>query len=467
MNVVLISLGIFFYGCCSTDTGNLNDRTEIIEIPFVLRNGGIFVKGVERIVFDAIINNKTKGYFSFDTAGSISAVPFRSLFGFRKIQINGPKLEKIYMIDRLTLGGVNINTRSYTTWIKEGHRAFANEDLNGLLGLYIFAGYWCEISFTKQKILLHRQKPDYFSQSVPAKLISGNPAVPVMVDGQKVFCLIDTGAPGTLYLPESIVELKKTDEYTTVVSAGRPWDNEVKNYHLVKTHEITVFDQTFTDTYVTTNSYTAEYSKNPEYNRIGIVGLTFLKNYDLLFDLTGFNPEDISLGVFGLSKIWERDTTDVYIKPRISPEARKYGMDSPFSPKDIPAMGILKATRINGNAIQVTALLEGSSAQTVFGLKLWTVITKLNGRILEELVSEDFTSPGFPDTVVLKMSNQSGSFMWWELGPKELTALGFSDTVKEITVLENGIERVIRNNMELFKSERTENAGTPIYHNNN
>jgi hypothetical protein len=445
--ILFVFLGMFF--CCySFNTDDWNNSTKTIEIPFVLKNDGIFVKGCERIVFDAVINNQTRGYFSFDTAAVFSAIPLRSLFSLHKIQINEPEPEKIYEINRIAIGGVKLNTRSFSIKIKEGHRSFANENLNGLLGLYIFAGYWCEISFSEQKILLHQQKPDYFTQSLSAKIISGIPAVPVVVDDREVFCFIDTGAPGTLYLPESVVEQKELDEYTAVVSTGRLWDNGIRNYHLAKTHGITVFDQTFTDAYVMTNSYTAGYSGNPEYNSIGLIGIKFLQNYDLLFDLTSLKQEDIYLGVLGLSKIWQRDMSPVYFKPVISQEDRKYGVDSPITPHDIPSLGILMATKLEDGAIRIEALEEGSIAQTVFGLKLGMVITRLNGKILadllEELIPEDLTAPAFPDIPVLKLSNQNGSFMWWGLGPRELTALGFSDTVKEITVLENGIELTIK-----------------------
>jgi hypothetical protein len=44
------------------------------------------------------------------------------------------------------------------------------EGYDGILGTRIFEGYWCELSFSKKKIILQKEKPNYYINYMPVKI---------------------------------------------------------------------------------------------------------------------------------------------------------------------------------------------------------------------------------------------------------------------------------------------------------
>jgi hypothetical protein len=360
---------------------------EIKEIPFTLKGG--------RIILDANING-TQGKFMWDTGATWTKADIRvnNLSVAIKTLIltsQGITIKtKAYALNKITVGGVKLNTHSQVVKLPDHVRAsFHGEGIDGLLGLEIFEGYWCEVSFSKQKIILYREKPAHFTQSVPAEVISRHITVPVMVDGERVSLGVDTGMPQSLRFPESILRQKRSDDYTGVLS-----NDMIKQYHLVKTKNIEIFDQKIIDKYILTNSFIP--LNIPGVDNIGVVGLQFLANYDVLFDLT---------------QIRDYKTTRVYYEPRIPPEERQYGLYSYIT--NVPPSGILNMSRRRDGAIVITEVIENGVAHTAFGLEPGIVVVKVNDTPVQDLSFAELASPDF------------------------------SDTVKEITVLEDGVERVI------------------------
>ena len=361
------------------------ENDDPIAIPFHFENSRIF--------FEASINGK-KGKFLFDTGAPVSCVdvPTDNLQYLGKVAYNAMghrENSKVYALKEITISDISLNIHStIITAKKYAKEMYKGEGFDGILGIDVFNGYWCEVSFSKNAVVLHKEKPDYFTESVSAEYIRRNNnfhiMMPVELDNQSVYLAIDTGMPDAIRFPRSIIQKKQRKSYTRLFSTDR-----VKKSYLLKTYSFTIFDETFTGKSVITNSY------YPKDHTIGLLGINFLKYYDFLLDLT-----DITMSA----------ATAVYYKPLVSASERDYGLYSFIT--HVPASGILKI-HAHHNGVVIDDILEDSPAYHTFGLRPNMVITKVNGTAIREIPGEILYSPSFPDTVI------------------------------ECTVLENGKERTI------------------------
>jgi hypothetical protein len=205
----------------------------------------------------------------------------------------------------------------------------------------VFDGYWCELSFSKSKIILHKNKPDYFTKFSPVKLLSRYNAdffIPVTIDGETFYFDIDTGAPAGLYFPVALVRIKKPNEYREVMST----DRNPATYFLVKTDSIYILDEIYTEYFVMTNSF---YSARTDesYHNFGVLGIDFLRYYDFLFDYR---------------KLTEGKSTGMYYESNTPIENRNYGIYSFI--KKIPEFGILNTTGFTEFGFAIHRILKDS-----------------------------------------------------------------------------------------------------------
>jgi hypothetical protein len=353
----------------------------------------------DRIILEATINGKSgKFYWDSGATWTVADVYVGNLpvieDNFYFTSFDTTIKTKTYALNKLIVGGVKLETKSQLIKLPDHERDYLKQEgLDGVLSINIFEGYWCEISFSRQKIILYKEKPIKYTKSVPAECIDTHIDIPVMIDGETVYFLIDTGMMEALRFPQSIIKRKKPEEYMKVFSNDR-----VKESHLVRTYNINIFDQIFNDKYVLTNSYIAQNNQIPEeFENIGIIGTRFLRNYDLLLDLT---------------EILNYKTTEIYYEPQIPPEERRYGFYSYMD--NVPLAGIFNVIRRDDGAVVIHEILENCTAYKVFGLRPGMVITKINGINIGEINNKELFDPDF------------------------------IDTVNEITVFENDVERVIR-----------------------
>jgi hypothetical protein len=331
------------------------ENGDAIAIPFYFDKGRIF--------FEASINGK-RGRFFFDTGApvSIADVPTDNLRYLGHVTYNAMdrrERSKVYALKTITVSDIPLNIHSVIiTAKKHSNEMYKDEGFDGILGIDIFNGYWCEVSFSKNAIVLHKEKPDYFTQSVSAEYIRKNNnfhiMMPVELDNQSIYLSIDTGMPNAIRFPKSIIRKKQTKYYTRLFS-----NDSVKKSYFVKT-----------------NSY------YPKDNTIGLLGINFLKYYDFLLDLTD---------------ITKSATSKIYYKPLVPAHERNYGLYSFIT--SVPASGILKI-HAHRNGVVIDDILEDSPAYTAFGLRPNMVITKLNGKAIREIPRETLYSPAFPDTVI-------------------------------------------------------------------
>jgi hypothetical protein len=259
------------------------------------------------------------------------------------------------------------------------------EGLDGILGITIFEGYWCEVSFSKKKIILYKDKPARFTQSAPVEIIDANFfCIPGVVDEIPVYFSIDTGASQAMLFPESIARQKQAassastlsgDDYTTVLSNGL-----IKEYHMLKTHSITVLDETFVDKFILSNSHVSQ-NNGEKYDNIGVLGVNFLSNYDLLFDFT---------------ELRSFKSGSLYYEPYIPPEERRYGFYSYFDQP--PPAGILGMHIDPEQGVVIDEVFESGIAYQL-GLRPDMIITKINSASISDMGFEQLTDPHLLDTI--------------------------------------------------------------------
>lgn len=267
-----------------------------------------------RIIIDATINQR-KGKFVFDTGSTESYLDIKvnnlRRAGYTITQYEGqPFATNYYSLNKIMFGDIKVKTRSYVINRSDVLTRCQNEGYNGILGALTFEGYWCELSFSKSKIILHKEKPDYFTKHSEVMILNKYNTdffIPVKIDNEMFYFDIDTGAPAGLYFPDGLIRIKNRDEYQEVIS-----NDPVDTYHLVKTGSITILDETYTDMSVMTNSpYSARADK--AYHDFGLLGIDFLKNYDFLFDFRDLR---------------EGKSTGLYFKPILPVNKRNYGVYS-------------------------------------------------------------------------------------------------------------------------------------------
>jgi hypothetical protein len=226
----------------------------------------------------------------------------------------------------------------------------------------------------------------------PANLIYiKNPTnIPITIDNEIVYMTVDTGLSRAIFFPEDMEIEKNNNNYLEIIS-----NEEVEQYHLVKTNEIKILDETYKDKYIMTNSYSAKRMNYVSHNDIGLIGFEFLKNYDWLFDYR---------------EIRKAQTTEMYYNPIVPVEERDYGFFSFLD--EVPVPGILNFG-ITDKGLVIRSLIKDGIAYIEYGLRPGNIITKINGQSIFDYSKEALVDPAF-----------------------------FS-MVTNVTILEDGIEREI------------------------
>jgi hypothetical protein len=192
--------------------------------------------------------------------------------------------------------------------------------------------------------------------------------------------------------PKSVINRKDSTDYEKVSSADR-----VKCFYIVKTNAISIFDETFKDTYILTDSYIAQNRPSEKasateiFDAIGILGVNFLRNYNLLLDLTDIRH--VKTGV-------------LYYEPSFLFEENDYG--SYYQPmSNIPPSGLLRITRPRDDVV-IQDIIESSIAYTTFGFRPGMVVTKINGEPIDEVTFAVLAADDFPDKVTEYTVRENG-----------------------------------------------------------
>ncbi|MDR1221247.1 MAG: hypothetical protein LBK73_16835 [Treponema sp.] len=375
---------------------------DMVEIPFVIQGG-------KMLVYATVYGRS--GLYIFDTGASASYLDIdpKGLFPSRLggFLDNGKrKLVWKRALNKISFGGVELRTRSEViTPSSMVVNIKKRTGYDGLLGIGVFEGYWCEISFSKSKIILRREKPDHFTNFSPVRKINRvnyGFLIPAAVDGADIHLAVDTGLSRGILFPEGAFRKKHPGDRCEVVSAG-----EVEQYHWVKAREIHILDETYTDRYIPTNSYVAArepYDKDAD--DIGLMGIDFLQYYDFLLDCR---------------ELRKGKTVGLYYEPNTPPEDRAYGAFN--LARDASEFGVLGTTEIyagkNYYGVRIWDMLKDSVAYRDFGLRPGSVLLNVNGARILWLPRDEWYAGG------------------------ELFGNGYYRTIRDYTIIEDGAERTV------------------------
>ena len=309
-----------------------NDETLVI--PFSIERGWI--------ILDAAINGQA-GRFVLDTGmihslAEVCAQGLRS-YGYVEQLIDGRlQMTPYYMLRSIQFGDIEVTSRSWLINRNDFIERIRLRGFDGLLGLWIFEGYWVELSFSRNEIVLHRQKPEHFSSAShsPLKLPTSSSALhlPITIDGMEFLMNIDTGLQSALFFPNDIVNYRNPEDLSRIAS-----NCEIGDFYLVQTNSISVLDRTYNGKLIMNNSYLAERTLDPHSTGIGLLGLDFMRHYDFLLDCR--------------SLLYGR-TTGMYYMPITSSEERDYGFFSFL--KEAPELGIINF-RFSEMGMEITCIL--------------------------------------------------------------------------------------------------------------
>ena len=390
-------LCLVFFISCST-TPDANDRG--IVIPFTIENGFI--------VLEATINRRT-GRFLWDNGANFSIFPgARRRTGqherwYHYTVIQGERtLVPFYLLESVRFG--NNDVRAQSLIIRQindfGGRVARLHGLDGMLGNCIFNGFWLELSFSRNEIVLHREKPMRFTNASHAPLRTMHELgrvsdrrlyLPVDINGREFNLLIDTGAWFSFAFPGDIVNHKAPDDVRQITSRMNPW-----SYYLVRTDSVTILDRTYHNKFIMTNSHVTtrweDITTIRDFTDIGVIGTTFMSYFDFLIDYRN---------------LWYGINEGMFFKPITPPEERNYGFFSFLT--DAPEFGLLQL-RMGLRGLDVVSVLTDSPAYITFGLRPGSVITRINGEPFRSFSRYELIDPLFFDRAIdLSILNPEGA----------------------------------------------------------
>ena len=238
---------------------------------------------------------------------------------------------------------------------------------SGIMGYGVFGGYWLELSFSKNVIILHKEKPIHFTNAAHSPLLMPDGYytpfyLTVNVNGINWLMAVDTGLPFAFYFPNDISShIEPNNIIGQVISNG-----EVKSYDLIRTNTLTVLDITYTGRLILNKSYVTNRFNGTSHTDVGLIGLNFLKNYDLLIDLRN---------------ILHGKTTGMYYIPIVPPIYRDY--DYTFR-TEVSKTGIISYHHY-GWCIMISDIISNN----IPGLQPNSVITRIDERKIIDINADD------------------------------------------------------------------------------
>ena len=376
---ILIMLCVIAFLSCST-APDKNDRG--IVIPFTIENG--------LIILEATINRNT-GRFFWDSGANFSIFPgarrHAQRWDFYTVIQGERTIVPFYLLESVRFG--NHDVRAESLIIRQindfGGRTAVQRGLDGMLGNCIFNGYWLELSFSRNEIVLWREKPTHFANASHAPLRSMQDLgrvsdrrlyLPIDVNDREFHLLIDTGVWYSFGFPGDIVNYKDSDDVKQIVSTVNPW-----NYQLVRTSAISILDRTYHDKFILTNSHITQRVEDiagvREFTDIGVIGLGFMRYYDFLIDYRD---------------LWYGISDGMFFIPITPQEERNYVFPSFFSEK--PEFGIVRFM-MGFRGLQVISILTDSPAYINFGLRPGSIITRVKGEPIRNFSRQELLDPQF------------------------------------------------------------------------
>jgi len=350
---------VFLLSCAANARTNLGGDDYPIVIPFS------FVG--DHMVVEATINGQTGRYIfdsgtmlswvRIDTAGlPVSSVSSTMIGGISQ-RVN------VYSVDNIQFGDANVRAHSE---LISGSDFGQRQD--GLLGMGVFEGFWVEMSFSENRILLHREKPSRFANASHEPLVMQNELstlyLTIDINGREVLMGLDTGLQSAFFFPNDLPNYIAPGDMV-----GRVLSNwEMGDHYLFRVDSVTALDRTYNGRLGFNNSYVAPRRNWESHIDKGLIGVRFLRNYDLLFDYR---------------EILHGRTTRMYYIPIVPPNEREYGFSFIT---EVPEPGIINIFP-SAKGFEVTGILEGSLAYTL-GLRPGNEMTMIDGEPIFNFMEE-------------------------------------------------------------------------------
>ena len=338
-----------------------------IFIPFTLENN--------RMVIYAEVNG-VKGRFMWDTGSfdsqTLNSTSLENLTPLPRIRNRTTTERRYYIENGIVINEQIIRSRSIINYfhshpspnMEKMAQSLLEEGFDGILGIAMFNGWWVEVSFTTNNIILHRQKPVGFYNYAPARTTfrglyrnpNGRFFVTGIVDDMPIDFWVDTGSPGTFNFPHSMREILGTGYRKTLL-----WRERI--FYEICTSNISLMGDVFLDKAIATCNW-ADWFAETESTQ-AILGMDFLQRYDLLFDMRTLNPR--------------RERTRLYYRQRPEKANTEPFLRSIFASISEP-FGLRLESQEEGRWLWVSAVTSPGFAHDELGLMPGMTITAINGQ---------------------------------------------------------------------------------------
>jgi len=332
-----------------------------IVIPFTIEN--------DHVVIYAIVNG-VEGKYIWDT-GSLDTHTFTSLENLRQLAENKEHFQsnRYYIDDSIVINSQIIRSKSIihyfpshtdpklewlTPYLKE-------KGFDGIIGLSLFNGWWVEVLFSANKIILQKTKPhDYNDFTETMTTFEGPGLFPSeffikgTIDGLKINFYLDTGANWAFNFPKSLRKHFGTN-YRRIITLD-------ETYYEIPSGNISIMGDVFTNKTIIAD----EDGDNV------LLGLEFIQRYDILFDMRA---------LFDISAITSKRDR-LYYKKRFTNTDIEQTFNGIYSAApNIYGIGIRREEK----GFFVFSVTVPGFAYNELGLRPGMIITGFNGRNLAGL----------------------------------------------------------------------------------
>ncbi len=284
--------------------------------------------------------------------------------------VNLPKItrpyERLYLLgetkkyDAYALDTIKLNSKIFpvSTFILHSDTKLVGFD--GFIGLSVFKGYYVEISFTKNVILLYKEKPKGYSKYIQIFFNNQScPDVQIAIDGITSPFLFDTGSPLNIVFPLPVASSIDRKKYQRIITLDKDYESYRVNINSYD-DGMWVFRNITGDSNPPSNL-----NNSVIFSRKGNLGVDYLKHFDFVIDNRGNNIANLYYRKHAF-------ITNFYI-------GRKGSWSLCGRPNAQYNSYGISGWETNDNKLIITSVIENSNAITA-GITPGTEILQINKR---------------------------------------------------------------------------------------
>lgn len=352
------------------------------------------------IVINATIND-VPGNYMFDTGCPLIVTkhPINDLLdtdiNLKDFFLNGEYSD--YKVKHLEKFRINKETISIPCAIIQSSN-LGDPYFDGIIGLNAFRGNFLEISFSKKKLRIFKERPKNYKKSIPVLYEHGiYPIIQCNVDGVNIPFLVDTGADNNLLFPLPDSNTIPQEKYARILHTRNiPYYRVQSSYLDVKFEKY----QNITG-YANTISGIANYTEL--YQQWGNIGFDYLKRYDIVFDIRGSQKAILYYkNANALTYLFRnKDFAKWYLNGRANAQFNCFGIDR----WEVQTDNLIITAVVVDSPAFINALLPG------------TKVTKINDKSIDKYSKKELEN-------VLLFSNK----------PLHLSIITDNNVIEEVTL---------------------------------